>query len=263
MLWERKHPYRDTWIACKCIPPNVSNPARSRTLMYGAVVKLIVVWITCYDLVTNLPHSRRPSRKWNRRVGSGASECVNLASTRWINAIIGRTWGGENPFKACKAKQGPWLIHLANLRVMYECQGALVRLWGAGRWREPVQGGWVYGCKDSLQYRRTLRLGPLCSALAPAVAHYGGQYKWRQGRGMTKRCTESAEAGIALQMRREEPHAVCWAGGASLANISIPGAQSVPVGQRSNLVAAKAVEAILLKGKHMKLYTYILYCLGV
>ena len=110
MLWERKHPYRDTWIACKCIPPNVSNPARSRTLMYGAVVKLIVVWITCYDLVTNLPHSRRPSRKWNWRVGSGASECVNLASTRWINAIIGRTWGGENPFKACKAKQGPWLI---------------------------------------------------------------------------------------------------------------------------------------------------------
>ena len=80
---------------------------------------------------------------------------------------------------------------------------------------------------------------------------------------MTKRCTESAEAGIALQMRREEAHAVGWAGGASLANISIPGAQSVPVGQRSNLVAAKAVEAILLKGKHMKLYTYILYCLGV
>lgn len=54
-------------------------------------------------------------------------ECVNLASTRWINAIIGQTWRGENPFKARKAKQGPWLIHLANLRVMYECQGTLVR----------------------------------------------------------------------------------------------------------------------------------------
>lgn len=54
-------------------------------------------------------------------------ECVNLASTRWINAIIGQTWRGENLFKACKAKQGPWLIHLANLRVMYECQGTLVR----------------------------------------------------------------------------------------------------------------------------------------
>ncbi|MEQ2183640.1 hypothetical protein GOODEAATRI_000157 [Goodea atripinnis] len=25
------------------------------------------------------------------------------------------------------SKQGPWLIHLANLRVMYECQGTLVR----------------------------------------------------------------------------------------------------------------------------------------
>lgn len=54
-------------------------------------------------------------------------KCVNLASTRWINAIIGQTWRGENPFKARKAKQGPWLIHLANLRVMYECQGTLVR----------------------------------------------------------------------------------------------------------------------------------------
>lgn len=57
-------------------------------------------------------------------------ECVNLASTRWINAIIGQTWGGENPFKARKAKQGPWLIHLANLGVMYECQGTLVRRGG-------------------------------------------------------------------------------------------------------------------------------------
>lgn len=66
-------------------------------------------------------------------------ECVNLASTRWINAIIGQTWRGENPFKARKAKQGPWLIHLANLRVMYECQGTLVRR-GRG---EGVLAQWV------------------------------------------------------------------------------------------------------------------------
>lgn len=62
----------------------------------------------------------------------GLGECVNPTSTRWINAIIGQTWKGENPFKARKAKQGPWLIHLANLRVMYECQGTLVRQ-GDGR----------------------------------------------------------------------------------------------------------------------------------
>lgn len=64
-------------------------------------------------------------------------ECVNPASTRWINAIIGRTWRGENPFKARKAKQGPRLIHLANLRVMYECRGTLVRRGRGGR----VSGG--------------------------------------------------------------------------------------------------------------------------
>lgn len=69
-------------------------------------------------------------------------ECVNLASTRWINAIIGQTWGEENPFKARKAKQGPWLIHLANLRVMYECQGTLVRR-GRG---ECVLAGWIWVC---------------------------------------------------------------------------------------------------------------------
>lgn len=33
----------------------------------------------------------------------------------------------ENLFKACNAKQGPLLIHLANLRVMYECRSTLVR----------------------------------------------------------------------------------------------------------------------------------------
>lgn len=60
-------------------------------------------------------------------IGVILRECVNLASARWINAIIGQTWRGGNPFKARKAKQGPWLIHLANLRVMYECQGTLVR----------------------------------------------------------------------------------------------------------------------------------------
>lgn len=71
------------------------------------------------------------------------SECVNLASTRWINAIIGQTWRGENPFKARTAKQGPWLIHLANLRVMYECQGTLVR-WGRVECVGSV--GWLDGC---------------------------------------------------------------------------------------------------------------------
>lgn len=69
-------------------------------------------------------------------------ECVNLASTRWINAITGQTWRGENPFKARKAKQGPWLIHLANLRVMYECQGTLVRR--GERWVNAGSVGWVY-----------------------------------------------------------------------------------------------------------------------
>lgn len=33
----------------------------------------------------------------------------------------------ENPFKARNANQGPWLIHLANLCVMYECCGTLVK----------------------------------------------------------------------------------------------------------------------------------------
>lgn len=33
----------------------------------------------------------------------------------------------ENLFKARNAKQGPWLIHLANLWVMYECRSTLVR----------------------------------------------------------------------------------------------------------------------------------------
>lgn len=75
-------------------------------------------------------------------------ECVNLASTRWINAIIGQTWGEENPFKARKAKQGPWLIHLANLRVMYECQGTLVRR-GRG---ECVLAAWIWVCLFFVSY---------------------------------------------------------------------------------------------------------------
>lgn len=33
----------------------------------------------------------------------------------------------ENPFKTRNANQGPWLIHLANLCVMYECCGTLVK----------------------------------------------------------------------------------------------------------------------------------------
>lgn len=33
----------------------------------------------------------------------------------------------ENPFKARNANQGPWLIHLSNLWVMYECRGTLVK----------------------------------------------------------------------------------------------------------------------------------------
>lgn len=72
-----------------------------------------------YSLATR---AENVSRDWH-----DLCECVNLASTRWINAIIGQTWRGENPFRARKAKQGPCLIHLANLWVMYECQGTLVR----------------------------------------------------------------------------------------------------------------------------------------
>lgn len=77
--------------------------------------------------MTNLPVLLPPERKTHPGIGAIFCERVNPASTRWINAIIGQTWRGENPFKARKAKQGPWLIHLANLRVMYECQGTLVR----------------------------------------------------------------------------------------------------------------------------------------
>lgn len=99
-------------------------PSRSPTSAYG--VKLIVVCISCYYLMTNLLMLPPPERKMYPGDWHDLCECVNLASTRWINAIIGQTWRRENPFKARKAKQGPWLIHLANLRVMYECQGTLV-----------------------------------------------------------------------------------------------------------------------------------------
>lgn len=85
-------------------------------------------------------------------------ECVNLASTRWINAIIGQTWKGENQFKARKAKQGPCLIHLANLRVMYECQGTLVRQ--GDRWVRvgPVRerSGGETSCNDALRTQSSL-----------------------------------------------------------------------------------------------------------
>lgn len=84
-----------------------------------------------------------PERKTHPGIGAIFCERINPASTRWINAIIGQTWRGENPFKARKAKQGPWLIHLANLRVMYECQGTLVRR-GRGECLLAQGVGWMW-----------------------------------------------------------------------------------------------------------------------
>lgn len=127
------------------------------------------------------------------------SECVNLASTRWINAIIGQTWRGENPFKARKAKQGPWLIHLANLRVMYECQGTLVRRVHAGSvgWVDVgvffffLKGGatckMVFGCRVV-----SLRAGFLLPSTPPPCC-LSVQNKWSLDVEMTKRCTECTE----------------------------------------------------------------------
>lgn len=120
-------------------------------------------------------------------------ECVNLASTRWINAIIGQTWRGENPFKARKAKQGPWLIHLANLRVMYECQGTLVRrgreanvCWLSGLFSAHVTmpPGWG---------EVSLRPGPPRPPHPPPLCRLSGQNKWSLDGEMTKRCTEGTE----------------------------------------------------------------------
>lgn len=51
-----------------------SCPTRRQTLTYDGVVKLIVVWITCYDLMTNLSCSCHQSGKcirglaWSSRV---------------------------------------------------------------------------------------------------------------------------------------------------------------------------------------------------
>lgn len=156
-------------------------------------------------------------------------ECVNLASTRWINAIIGQTWRGENPFKARKAKQGPWLIHLANLRVMYECQGTLVR-----RGRE-VNVCWLSGffpcaCDDASWLRRSLL--ETRSSLSPPLCRLGGQNKWSLDREMTKRCTEGTEwegSGIALQMRWGNMAVVCWPAEWVPACFAVPRAQSGPV----------------------------------
>lgn len=91
--------------------------------------------------MTNFLMLLPPERKAHPGIGAIFCECVNPASTRWINAIIGQTWRGENPFKGRKAKQGPWLIHLANLRVIYECQGTLVRQ--GERWVSVGAGGRV------------------------------------------------------------------------------------------------------------------------
>lgn len=171
-------------------------------------------------------------------------ECVNLASTRWINAIIGQTWRGENPFKARKAKQGPWLIHLANLRVMYECQGTLVRR-GRG---ECVLAQWV-GCmcifflffcfwEGFLMWRCSLvaeqppwDLVPSLVSSSPSC-RLSGQNKWSLDMEMTKRCTECAEwegSGIALQMRWGNVAVVHWAAEWVPACFAMPRAQSGPV----------------------------------
>lgn len=131
-------------------------------------------------------------------------ECVNLASTRWINAIIGQTWRGENPFKARKAKQGLWLIHLANLRVMYECQGTLVRR-GRGERVLAQCFGWMEACVCFFFFEMLFgRLLVLPSSSFFPFCRLSGRNKWSLDGETTKRCTERAEwegSGIALQMR--------------------------------------------------------------
>lgn len=161
-------------------------------------------------------------------------ECVNPASTRWINAIIGQTWRGENPFKARKAKQGPWLIHLANLRVMYECQGTLVRRGkrcacvGSVVCVFFLDSGWglhvmmLFGCK-------AVSLGPYFPPLHTPLCHLSGQNQWCLDMEMTKRCTEGEGSGIALQMRWGNVAVVCWAAEWVPARFVIPRAQSGPV----------------------------------
>lgn len=166
-------------------------------------------------------------------------ECVKLTSTRWINAITGQTWKGENPFKARKAKQGPWLIHLANLRVMYECQGTLVRqgdrrvcvysvdmvsvyFWKVGGLHVKM----LFGCKVV-----SLR----CTVFSPHSTPLGissKQSQWSLVVETTKRCTEGPEwegSGIALQMRCGNVAVVCWAAEWVPECSAIPRAQSGPV----------------------------------
>lgn len=149
-----------------------------------------------------------PERKTHPGIGAVFCECVNPASTRWINAIIGQTWRGENPFKARKAKQGPWLIHLANLRVMYECQGTLVRR-GRGECLLAQGVEWMVrgGFAVAEQTPRDLPFPPRCSPSQRTN-------KWRLDVEMTKRwteCTGREGRRNGLQMRWGNVAVVRWA----------------------------------------------------
>lgn len=156
-----------------------------------------------------------PERKKHPGIGAIFCERINPASTRWINAIIGQTWRGENPFKARKAKQGPWLIHLANLRVMYECQGTLVRR-GRGECLLAQGVGWMWvdvgiGGGGGLWLQNSL-LETFPSLLVPR--HLSGQTNGRLEVEMTKRwteCTGREGRRNALQMRWGNVAVVRWA----------------------------------------------------
>lgn len=154
-----------------------------------------------------------PERKTHPGIGAIFCECVNPASTRWINAIIGQTWRGENPFKARKAKQGPWLIHLANLRVMYECQGTLVRR-GRGECLLAQGVGWMWG--------RGLRLQNCLVESFPSLLvprHLSGQtnggwmWKWQKdglsapgGKEGGRLCKGGGEMWLWSAGRQSERH---------------------------------------------------------
>ena len=147
-----------------------------------------------------------PERKAHPGIGAIFCECVNPASTRWINAIIGQTWRGENPFKARKAKQGPWLIHLANLRVMYECQATLVRR-GRGECLLAQGVGWLCVCVWGGGVVETF---PTLLVPRHVSGQTNGSWTWE----MTKRWTERTGRGRrrnALQMRWGNVAVVRWA----------------------------------------------------
>lgn len=161
-------------------------------------------------------------------------ECVNLASTRWINAIIGQTWRRENPFKTRKAKQGPWLIHLANLRVMYECQGTLVRR-GRAKCLLAQWVGWMcmifflpfFGRRSTCEDALRLQNGLL--PFAPPSLPSQWTNKWSLDVEMTKRwteCTGWEGSRIALQMRWGNVAVVCWAAEWVPPCFAVPRAQS-------------------------------------